>query len=171
MVRAGAVLGDDGRVRFPRTLVEDMLAVAARDITICGREERFDLCRLWHATKEASWALILPVLDAFETVARDAKRGGRPAKKSTAQKATVIRTDSGVTIYTSGGIPGKRKSGDTEGYSVRGAWSLAKGRAVFVVDTCGGCGERGTSGSAAQRAALLLADGPPDNCLTETADD
>lgn len=70
-------------------------------------------------------------------------------------------TDSGVTKYTSGGVPGNRKSGDTEGYSVRGAWSHEKRRAVFVVETCGGCGERGTSGSAAQRVALLLADGPP----------
>lgn len=76
-------------------------------------------------------------------------------------------TDSGTTIYTSGGLPGKRKSGDTEGYSVRGAWSLSKGRAVFVVDTCGGCGERGTSGSAAQRVALLLADGLPDSRMDD----
>ena len=40
---AGAVLGDDGRIRFPRALVEDMLATAARDITLCGRDPRHDL--------------------------------------------------------------------------------------------------------------------------------
>ncbi|MEM8794462.1 MAG: trimethylamine methyltransferase family protein [Pseudomonadota bacterium] len=40
---AGAILGDDGRIRFPRALVEDMLAVAARDITVCGRDPRHDL--------------------------------------------------------------------------------------------------------------------------------
>lgn len=40
---AGAQLGDDGRIRFPRALVEDMLAKAARNITLCGRDERFDL--------------------------------------------------------------------------------------------------------------------------------
>jgi len=40
---AGAVLGDDGRIRFPRALVEDMLAVAARGITLCGREAKHDL--------------------------------------------------------------------------------------------------------------------------------
>ena len=40
---AGAVQGDDGRIRFPRALVEDMLAVAARDITLHGREEKHDL--------------------------------------------------------------------------------------------------------------------------------
>ncbi len=43
MTKAGAVLGDDGRLRFPRTLVEDMLALAARDITLFGREEKHDL--------------------------------------------------------------------------------------------------------------------------------
>ena len=36
MVTAGAILGDDGRLRFPRALVEDMLAKAARNITLFG---------------------------------------------------------------------------------------------------------------------------------------
>ncbi len=40
---AGAVQGDDGRIRFPRALVEDMLAVAARDITLHGRSPEHDL--------------------------------------------------------------------------------------------------------------------------------
>jgi len=40
---AGAVLGDDGRIRFPRALVEDMLAVAARDLTLFARDPRQDL--------------------------------------------------------------------------------------------------------------------------------
>jgi trimethylamine--corrinoid protein Co-methyltransferase len=40
---AGAVRGEDGRIRFPRALVEDMLAVAARDITLHGRDPRHDL--------------------------------------------------------------------------------------------------------------------------------
>jgi trimethylamine--corrinoid protein Co-methyltransferase len=40
---AGAVLGDDGRIRFPRALVEDMLAVAARNITLHGRDPKHDL--------------------------------------------------------------------------------------------------------------------------------
>lgn len=67
----------------------------------------------------------------------------------------------GIEGYTSGGVPGWRKSGDTGGYSLRAAWSATKGRAAIAVDTCGGCGGRGTAGSASQRAALLLADGPP----------
>ncbi len=40
---AGAILGDDGRIRFPRALVEDMLAVAARDITLFARDAAHDL--------------------------------------------------------------------------------------------------------------------------------
>ncbi|MEM8792513.1 MAG: trimethylamine methyltransferase family protein [Pseudomonadota bacterium] len=43
MTGAGAILGDDGRIRFPRALVEDMLAVAARDITLCGQDPKHDL--------------------------------------------------------------------------------------------------------------------------------
>jgi trimethylamine--corrinoid protein Co-methyltransferase len=40
---AGAILGDDGRIRFPRALVEDMVAIAARDITLFARNPKFDL--------------------------------------------------------------------------------------------------------------------------------
>ena len=43
MTAAGAVLGDDGRLRYPRALVEDMLAKACRDITLCGRDPAHDL--------------------------------------------------------------------------------------------------------------------------------
>lgn len=40
---AGAIQGDDGRIRFPRALVEDMLAVSCKDLTLCGRDPRHDL--------------------------------------------------------------------------------------------------------------------------------
>ncbi len=43
MTQAGAVLGDDGRLRYPRALVEDMLAIAARDITLHGRDPKYDM--------------------------------------------------------------------------------------------------------------------------------
>ncbi len=43
LTAAGAILGDDGRIRFPRALVEDMLAVACKDITLCGRDPVNDL--------------------------------------------------------------------------------------------------------------------------------
>jgi trimethylamine--corrinoid protein Co-methyltransferase len=39
----GAVYGDDGRLRFPRALVEDTIAGAARNITLCARSEKHDL--------------------------------------------------------------------------------------------------------------------------------
>lgn len=39
----GAELGDDGRIRFSRALVEDMVAKAGRDITLYGRNEKYDL--------------------------------------------------------------------------------------------------------------------------------
>ncbi|MDJ0826595.1 MAG: trimethylamine methyltransferase family protein [Rhodobacter sp.] len=40
---AGATLGTDGRLRFPPALVEDMLAIAAHEITLYGRDPRHDL--------------------------------------------------------------------------------------------------------------------------------
>ena len=43
MTEAGAILGDDGRLRFPPALVEDMLAKAARGVTLCGRDPEHDL--------------------------------------------------------------------------------------------------------------------------------
>ena len=43
LTKAGAVLGDDGRIRFPRALVEDMLAKAAKQINLCSRDGKHDL--------------------------------------------------------------------------------------------------------------------------------
>lgn len=43
MTDAGAIAGDDGRIRFPRALVEDTLAKAARHITIHGQDEKHDM--------------------------------------------------------------------------------------------------------------------------------
>ena len=40
---AGAILGDDGRIRFPRALVEDTIARANRSITLCARDPKHDL--------------------------------------------------------------------------------------------------------------------------------
>ena len=37
MIRAGAVMGEDGRIRFPRALVEDTIARANRDFTLFGK--------------------------------------------------------------------------------------------------------------------------------------
>lgn len=43
---AGAVQGDDGRIRFPRSVVEDALAKACKKITLHGRDAKNDL-ELW----------------------------------------------------------------------------------------------------------------------------
>ncbi|MCL6281914.1 trimethylamine methyltransferase family protein [Ruegeria sp. 2012CJ41-6] len=43
LTRAGCILGDDGRLRFPRALVEDTLAIANRDVTLCSRNGKTDL--------------------------------------------------------------------------------------------------------------------------------
>ena len=43
---AGAIQGDDGRIRFPRAVVEDALAKACKKITLHGRDPRHDL-ELW----------------------------------------------------------------------------------------------------------------------------
>ncbi len=43
MTKVGAILGDDGRLRFPKSLVEDMIALSNREITLFGREEKFDM--------------------------------------------------------------------------------------------------------------------------------
>ncbi|MEE2943929.1 MAG: trimethylamine methyltransferase family protein [Pseudomonadota bacterium] len=43
MVKAGAILGDDGRLRYPRAVVEDALEKCAKTITLYGRDPKHDL--------------------------------------------------------------------------------------------------------------------------------
>ncbi len=43
MTAAGATLGDEGRLRFSRALVEDMLALACKDLTLFARDAARDL--------------------------------------------------------------------------------------------------------------------------------
>ncbi|MCB1417093.1 MAG: trimethylamine methyltransferase family protein, partial [Nitratireductor sp.] len=43
LTAAGCMLGDDGRIRFPRALVEDMLAKAAKEVTLFARDPARDL--------------------------------------------------------------------------------------------------------------------------------
>ena len=43
MRNAGAMIGDDGRVRFSRSLVEDVIAGATRNFSLCAKDERYDL--------------------------------------------------------------------------------------------------------------------------------
>lgn len=62
MTAAGAILGDDGRLRFPRALVEDMLAKAARGITLHGRDPKHDMKlegqRVYYGTAGAAVHLV-----------------------------------------------------------------------------------------------------------------
>ena len=43
LVKAGCTLGDDGRIRFPRALVEDTIANANRSVTLYSRDGKTDL--------------------------------------------------------------------------------------------------------------------------------
>ena len=43
MTDAGAVLGEDGRLKFPRKLVEKMLSLACKDFSLHGRSAEHDL--------------------------------------------------------------------------------------------------------------------------------
>jgi len=43
LTKAGGILGDDGRIRFPRALVMDVLARANRSITLHGRDPKHDM--------------------------------------------------------------------------------------------------------------------------------
>ncbi|MBS9716211.1 trimethylamine methyltransferase family protein [Pseudohalocynthiibacter aestuariivivens] len=43
MTAAGAILGDDGRLRFPRALVEDMLAKTSKEVVFHARDPKHDL--------------------------------------------------------------------------------------------------------------------------------
>jgi len=65
MTAAGAIQGDDGRLRFPRALVEDMLAVAARNITLHARDPKHDLhltgSNVYYGTAGAAVHIVDPV--------------------------------------------------------------------------------------------------------------
>ena len=39
----GAIFGEDGRLRFPRTVVKDTIRTANRDFALCGRDPKYDL--------------------------------------------------------------------------------------------------------------------------------
>ncbi len=43
LIGAGAIAGEDGRIRFPRALIEDALARTTKDLVLHARDPRFDL--------------------------------------------------------------------------------------------------------------------------------
>ena len=65
MTAAGAIQGDDGRLRFPRALVEDMLAGAGRNITLYARDPKHDLhltgSNVYYGTAGAAVHIVDPV--------------------------------------------------------------------------------------------------------------
>ena len=76
LTEAGAILGDDGRIRFPRALVEDMLAIAARNITLYARDPKHDLhltgTNVHYGTAGAAVHIVDPVtLDYRDSTAQD----------------------------------------------------------------------------------------------------
>ncbi len=76
MTNAGVILGADGRLRYPRALVEDMLAKAARSITLHGRDPKHDLHlepdRVHYGTAGAAVHIVDPVTgDYRDPTARD----------------------------------------------------------------------------------------------------
>ena len=66
LTSVGATLGDDGRVRIPRGVVEKMLSVAARNVTLCGQEPANDIrpggARVHYGTAGAAVHVYDPVL-------------------------------------------------------------------------------------------------------------
>ena len=64
LTRAGAIYGTDGRLRFPRALVEDTIAKANRSITLYGRDPRHDMelsgTRVHYGTAGAAVHLVDP---------------------------------------------------------------------------------------------------------------
>jgi trimethylamine--corrinoid protein Co-methyltransferase len=79
---AGAVQGEDGRIRFPRALVEDMLAVAARDITLYARDPKFDLhlsgSKVHFGTAGAAVNIVEPLTETYrESTAQDLYNSAR----------------------------------------------------------------------------------------------
>jgi trimethylamine--corrinoid protein Co-methyltransferase len=76
MTGAGVELGADGRLRFPRALVEDMLAKAARGITLFGRDLKHHLHletnRVHYGTAGAAVHIVDPFTGEYrDSTARD----------------------------------------------------------------------------------------------------
>jgi trimethylamine--corrinoid protein Co-methyltransferase len=63
--KAGAILGDDGRLKFPRALVEDTIAMACRDLVLFGRDPKHDMeiggKRVYYGTAGAATQVIDPI--------------------------------------------------------------------------------------------------------------
>jgi trimethylamine--corrinoid protein Co-methyltransferase len=71
LTKAGAVPGEDGRIRFPRALIEDMLAKAARKITLHARDPKHDLQLMGTKVHYGTAGAAVHVVDVETRVYRD----------------------------------------------------------------------------------------------------
>src|SRR6056297_382490 len=68
---AGAIQGADGRLRFPRALIEDTIARANRSLTLHGREARHDLDLSGHRVHYGTAGAAVSVVDVHARTYRD----------------------------------------------------------------------------------------------------
>ena len=63
LTKAGAIQGDDGRIRFPRALVEDMLAKARSEVTLYSRDGKNDLLLSGHRVHYGTAGAAVHIVD------------------------------------------------------------------------------------------------------------
>ena len=73
MVNAGVILGDDGRLRFPRSLVEDALAAANKNIILHGRDHKHDLDLSGNRVHFGTAGAAVHIVDVLNNEYRDSK--------------------------------------------------------------------------------------------------
>ena len=73
MVKAGAILGDDGRLRYPRSLVEDALASTNRNVILCGRDQKHDLDLSGNRVHFGTAGAAVHIVDVLNNEYRDSK--------------------------------------------------------------------------------------------------
>ena len=73
MVNAGVILGDDGRLRFPRSLVEDALAAANKNVILHGREYKHDLDLSGNRVHFGTAGAAVHIVDVLNNEYRDSK--------------------------------------------------------------------------------------------------
>ena len=73
MVNAGVILGDDGRLRFPRSLVEDALAAANRNVILYGRDQKHGLDLSGNRVHFGTAGAAVHIVDVLNNEYRDSK--------------------------------------------------------------------------------------------------
>ena len=73
MVNAGVILGDDGRLRFPRSLVEDALAAANKNVILHGRDYKHDLDLSGNRVHFGTAGAAVHIVDVLNNEYRDSK--------------------------------------------------------------------------------------------------